>query len=103
GTANATADGSEARCDHAERANPEADERESRRGVAAHLAADGQLDARPLRRFHRQPDESKQGWMEWIAISLEGGIAPIDRERVLEQVVRAEARERDLARPAVCG
>ena len=35
--------------------------------------------------------------MERVAVSVEVRVPPVGRERVLEQVVRAEAREGDVA------
>ena len=41
--------------------------------------------------------------MQRVAVALEGRVAAVHSERVLQQVVRAEAREPDLAEPAPAG
>ena len=82
---------------HAERPQAKPDERERGSGIAGHLATHRELDAGPRGGIDRLPDETKDGRMEGIAVSLERRIAAIDRQGVLRQIVRPEAGEGDPA------
>src|SRR5256712_4686018 len=83
-SANGPSHSRDARRRHAQHANTEADEQPGRLGVACHLAAYRELDARSLGGFDREPYELEKRRMKRVAIPLQRRVASIRGERVLE-------------------
>src|SRR2546430_11586219 len=86
-----------ARWRHAERANPQADERKRGLGVSGHLTAHRERDPGPVRGLDREPHELQKSGMQRVTVALERGVPAVRGERVLEKVVRAQAYEADVA------
>ncbi len=64
--------------------------------VARHLAAHARPDAALARTLDRALDEPQDGGVERVVEMRDLGVAPVDRKRVLDEVVRADAEEVDV-------
>src|SRR3990170_4807807 len=90
-------DGGEAGCGHAQLPDAEAYQGQRSGGIARHLTAHRQLDPGPSGTLDCLAHEAEHGGMERILVARQLAVASIDGNRVLEQIVRAEAREPEAA------
>ena len=86
---------------HAQLIHPEAEQQRSQRKVAGHLAAHAHPNAMRVRRVRHHLEQPKHRRMRRLIKMRDALVHPIDRDRVLNQVVRADAEKIDFARQRV--
>ena len=86
---------------HTEPVDTHPEQQDRARGVTCHLAAHRHRDSVSLSRVDNLFDQSNDGWIVGVEQVSDPIVATIDRQRVLNQIVRADAQEVDVARQFV--
>ena len=84
------------RCTHGELCDAHAEQDDGGIGVARHLAAHAGPDAVFARTLDRALDEAQDGGVERVVEVRDLGVAAVDREGVLDEIVRADAEKVDV-------